>query len=247
VTAVALKFAQLESSLILLLKPLIKEKNQQKVSETLQYYGGTAFLDMFVNDMAYHEFKTTLHKNLKSLINERLEETDLMSPPRLCKVQGCPGEALDEDGKFSGSHYCGQHHEEQYKTLIKEPSAHHFLVENGFDYEPFVSMAEKLFPPHARLLYRGASNYLDASPKIRKIFAEGIFEKYLSANATHPVTCLSPACLEGIQKNMRTGEFTCFEVCQAELNAIFTPIFKENFLNTEAFKDYVATRKSDKS
>jgi len=247
VTPVALKFAQIESSLLLLLKPLIKEKNQNKVSETIKYFGGTAFLELFVNDMNYHEFKTTLHKNLKSLINERLEETDLMAPPRLCKSQGCSSEALEEDGKFAGSHYCQQHHEEQYKIFIKDPDVHHFLVENGFDFEPFVNMADKFFPPNARLLYRGSFNYTEAAPNIRKIFAEGIFEKYLGGNATHPVKCLSAACVESIQKSLRTGDPACFEASQAELKAIFTPLYKQHFFGSEEYKEYVATRKCEKS
>jgi hypothetical protein len=202
---------------------------------------------MFVNHPEYHEFKTTLHKNLKSLINERLEETDLMSPPRLCRQQGCPGEALDEDGKFAGSSYCAGHHEEQFKALTKDPDVHHFLVENGSDYDPFVNMAEKLFPPNSRLLYRGAHNYSESNPKIRKIFAEGIYEKYLSPNATHPVTCLSAACVAEIQGKAKTGDPSCYLTCQVELKVIFMPIFKQNFLGTEAFKEYVATRKWDKS
>jgi len=247
VTPVALKFAQLEVSLLNLLKPLIKEKNQQKVSETIQYFGGSAFLDLFVNNPDYHEYKSSLHKNLKSLINERLEETDLMAPPRLCKTQGCGAEALDEDGKFAGSHYCGTHHEEQYKALLKAPDVHHFLVENGADYEPFVTIADKHFPPNSRHLYRGSHNYTEAGPKIRKIFAEGIYEKYLSPNATHPVKCLSAECLAEIQAKVRTGDISCYETSQKELKAIFTPIFKEHFLNTEAYKEYMATRKVEKA
>jgi hypothetical protein len=237
----------MESSLLVLLKPLIKEKNQKKVSETMQYFGGTAFLDTFVNDVHYHEFKSTLQKNLKSLINERLEEIDLISPPRLCKSQGCQSEAADEDGKFAGSHYCVTHHDTQYKALMKDPDVHHFLVENGFDYEPFVVMADKHFPPHTRLFYRGAQNYAEASPKIRKIFAEGVWEKYLAPNATHPVKCLSAACLADVQKNLKSGDPGVYQGCQKELKVIFTPIFKMHFLKSEAFQDYVNTRRLEKS
>jgi len=247
VTPVALKFAQMEAMLINLLRPLIKEKNLKKVNEVMGYFGSKQFLDVFVNDPDYHEFKATLHKNLKSLIKERLEDVDIMPPARACRVTSCQAEALDEDGKFAGSQYCAPHHEEQYKALLKEPNVHHFLVENGSDYDPFIAMADKHFPANSRLMYRGCVNYLDASQKIRKIFAEGIWEKYLTPRATNLVTCLSPACVSAIEAKYQTGDPGCFDMARAELKAVFTPLFNQHFLNTEAYKDYISTRRLDKN
>jgi len=247
VTPVALKFAQMEAMLTTLLRPLIKEKNLQKVNEVFGYFGSKNFLEMFVNNPEYHEYKATLHKNLKALIKERLEDADIMPPPRQCRATSCVFEALDEDGKFAGSQYCAAHHEEQFKRLLKEPDVHHFLVENGSDYDPFVTIADKYFPPNSRLMYRGCVNYLDASPKIRKIFAEGIWEKYLTAKAPNPVTCLSATCVANIEAKYQTGDLGCFDAALTELKAVFTPLFKQHFLNTEAYKDYIATRRLDKN
>lgn len=247
VTPVALKFAQMEAMLTALLRPLIKEKNLKKVNEVIGYFGSKQFLEIFVNDPEYHEFKATLHKNLKALIKERLEDVDIMPPPRACKVHGCAAEALDEDGKFAGSHYCAPHHDAQYKALLKEPNVHHFLVENGFDYDPFIAMADKHFPPNSRLMYRGCVNYLEASAKIRKIFAEGIWEKYLAPKSSNLVTCLTPACVAEIEAKYQSGDPTCFDAARAELKAVFTPIFTAHFLNTEAYKDYISTRRLDKA
>jgi len=246
VTPVALKFAQMEAMLTNLLRPLIKEKNLQKVNEVFGYFGSKNFLEMFVNDPEYHEYKATLHKNLKALIKERLEDVDIMPPPRQCKASSCVGEALDEDGKFAGSQYCATHHEEQYKRLLKEPDVHHFLVENGSEYEPFLAVADKFFPPNSRLMYRGCVNYMDASVKIRKIFAEGIWEKYLAPKCSNPVTCLSPGCVAEIEAKYQTGDPACFDKARTELKAVFNPVFKEHFLNSEAFKDYVSTRRLEK-
>jgi len=246
VTPVALKFAQMEAMLTNLLRPLIKEKNLQKVNEVIGYFGSKNFLEMFVNDPEYHEFKATLHKNLKALIKERLEDVDIMPPPRQCKANNCNGEALDEDGKFAGSQYCATHHEEQFKRLLKDPDVHHFLVENGSDYDPFVEIADKYFPPNSRLMYRGCVNYIDAGVKIRKIFAEGIWEKYLAPKCSNPVTCLSAGCVAEIEAKYQTGDPTCFDKARAELLAVFRPVFKERFLNTEAYKDYVGTRRLEK-
>jgi len=243
VTPVALKFAQMEAMLTSLLRPLIKEKNLQKVNEVLGYFGSKQFLEMFVNDPSYHEFKTTLHKNLKALIKERLEDVDFMPPPRQCKAPHCASEALDEDGKFAGSQYCAPHHEEQYKALVKNPNVHHFLVENGADYDPFIVIADQCFPPNSRLMYRGCVNYTETSPKIRKIFADGIWEKYLAQKASNPVTCLSEACIAEIQAKYQSGEPGCFDGARTELLAVFTPIFRERFLNTEPYKDYMGTRR----
>jgi len=247
VTPVALKFAQMEAMLTNLLRPLIKERNLNKVNEVIGYFGSKQFLDVFVNDPNYHEFKATLHKNLKALIKERLEDVDIMPPPRACKVHNCVSEALDEDGKFAGSQYCATHHDEQYKALLKEPNAHHFLVENGSDYHPFVAMADQYFPPNSRLMYRGCVNYLDANAKIRKIFAEGIWEKYLAPKSANQVSCLSAACVAEIQAKYLSGDPTCFDAARAELKAVFTPLFNQHFLNTEAYKDYISTRRLDKN
>lgn len=247
-SGVALKFAQLESLVVNLLKPHIKDKNVEKTKEVFKYFGSKRFLDLFVNNPNYHEFKTTLHRskplasplissylapisfllshcllcvvcyvsmcvcqnhlprNLKLLIVDRLEEACLLPPPRLCKAPECQVEALDEDGKFAGSNYCTVHHEKQYNALLKEPNVHHFLAENGCDYEPFIEMADKFFPPNARLMYRGISNYLTTTQRLRKNFAEGIYEKYLSDNATNKVTCLSPACVAKIQQTYKAAE-----------------------------------------
>jgi len=237
----------MEAMLTTLLRPLIKEKNLKKVNEVMGYFGSKQFLDLFVNDQNFHEFKATLHKNLKALIKERLEDVEFMPPPRACKVHTCTSEALDEDGKFAGSQYCAPHHEEQYKALLKEPNVHHFLVENGSDYDAFVVMADKYFPPNSRLMYRGCVNYLEASAKIRKIFAEGIWEKYLAAKTPNLVTCLSPACVAEIQSKYLTGDPGCFDSARAELKAVFTPLFNQHFLNTEAYKDYISTRRLDKN
>jgi len=247
VTPVALKFAQMEAMLTNLLRPLIKEKNLNKVNEVIGYFGSKQFLDVFVNDPNYHEFKATLHKNLKALIKERLEDVDIMPPPRACKVHNCSSEALDEDGKFAGSQYCAPHHDEQYKALLKEPNAHHFLVENGSDYDPFVAMADQYFPPNSRLMYRGCVNYIDANAKIRKIFAEGIWEKYLAPKSANQVSCLSAACVAEIQAKYLSGDPACFDAARAELKAVFTPLFNQHFLNTEAYKDYISTRRLDKN
>lgn len=247
VTPVALKFAQMEAMLVNLLRPLIKEKNLNKVNEVIGYFGSKNFLEMFVNDPSYHEFKATLHKNLKALIKERLEDVDFMPPPRICRVHTCTSEALDEDGKFAGSQYCAPHHDEQYKALLKDPNVHHFLVENGSDYDAFIAMADKYFPPNSRLMYRGCVNYMEASPKIRKIFAEGIWEKYLSPKAANRVTCLTPACVAAIAEKYQSGDPACFDTARAELKAVFTPLFNEHFLHTEAYKDYVSTRRLDKN
>jgi len=247
VTPVALKFAQMEAMLTNLLRPLIKERNLQKVNEVLGYFGSKSFLEMFVNNPDYHEYKATLHKNLKALIKERLEDVDIMPPPRQCKATNCNGEALDEDGKFAGSQYCAPHHEEQYKRLLKDPDVHHFLVENGAEYDPFLEIADKYFPPNSRLMYRGCVNYTDASPKIRKIFAEGIWEKYLCAQAPNSVKCLSAGCVATIEAKYQTGDPGCFDAARVELKAVFTPLFKQHFLNTDAYKEYVATRRLDKN
>lgn len=243
VTGVALKFAQLESLVLNLLKPHIKQKNIDKAAEVFKYFGTKRFLDLFVNNPSYHEFKTTLHRNLKLLIVDRLEEASLLPPPRLCKIPECQQEALDEDGKFAGSHYCATHHEKQYNALLKEPNVHHFLAENGYDYEPFVLMADKHFPPNARMMYRGTHNYQETNARLRKNFAEGIYDKYLSENASNKVTCLSPACVEKIKQTYKAAEVTCYDACNAELNAVFTPIFKQHFLNSEPYKEYLSTRK----
>jgi len=213
----------------------------------LDILGRRIFWRFFVNDPNFHEFKATLHKNLKALIKERLEDVDFMPPPRACKVHTCTSEALDEDGKFAGSQYCAPHHEEQYKALLKEPSVHHFLVENGSDYDPFIVMADQHFPPNSRLMYRGCVNYLEASTKIRKIFAEGIWEKYLSAKSANTVTCLSAGCVAEIQTKYLSGDPNCFDAARAELLAVFKPLFVQHFLNTEAYKDYISTRRLDKN
>jgi len=247
VTNIALKFAQLEVLVLTLLKPHIKEKNQEKASEVFKYFGSKRFLDLFVNHPAYHEYKTTLHRNLKLLIVDRLEEASLLPPARLCKAPDCGFEALDEDGKFAGSHYCLAHHEKQYNDLLKQPTVHHFLVENGFDYEPFLAMTDKYFPPNSRMMYRGTFNYQETNNRLRKNFADGLYEKYLSPNAPNKVTCLSPACVAKIQASYKLAEAHCYDEANAELAAVFTPIFKEHFLNSEAFKEYISTRKMEKS
>jgi len=246
VNTLALKFAQMEAMVLQLLKPLIKEKNLAKVTEVFKYFGSERFLLMLLSDPNYHEFKTTVHKNLKLLLADRLEEASLMPPPRICKAVDCSTEALDEDGKFAGSHYCSVHHERQYAALLKEPNVHHFLAENGHDFEPFIKMADKYFPPNSRLMYRGTQNYLESKPKIRKLFAEGLWEKYLAPDASHRVDCLSPAVVAAVKENYRAAAVTCFDACNVELLAIFTPIFKEHFLNSEAFKEYLLTRKFER-
>jgi len=230
-----------------LLKPHIKEKNQEKAIEVFRYFGSKRFLDVFVNNQAYHEFKTTLHRNLKLLIVDRLEEASLLPPARLCKANECSSEALDEDGKFAGSHYCAQHHEQQYTQLLKTPNCHHFLVENGFDYEPFLAMTEKFFPPNSRMMYRGTFNYQETNNRLRKNFAEGIWEKYLSPNAQNKVTCLSPACVAKIQATYKAAEVHLYDEANKELAAVFTPIFKQHFVNTEPYKEYIITRKLEKA
>jgi len=226
-----------------LLKPHIKQKNIDKATEVFRYFGSKRFLDMFVNNPSYHEFKTTLHRNLKLLIVDRLEEASLLPPPRLCKTPECQAEALNEDGKFAGSHYCATHHERQYNALLKEPSVHHFLAENGFDYEPFILMADKYFPPNARMMYRGTHNYQETNSRLRKNFAEGIFDKYLADNAPNKVTCLSPACVEKVKQTYKAAEVTCYDGCKTELAAVLTPIFKQHFVNSEPYKEYLITRK----
>jgi len=247
ITNIALKFAQLESLVVTLLKPHIKEKNQEKVLEVFKYFGSKRFLDLFVNNQAYHEFKTTLHRNLKILIVDRLEEASLLPPARLCKATDCSAEALDEDGKFAGSQYCLQHHEQQYHQLLKAPNCHHFLVENGCDYEPFLAMTDKYFPPNSRMMYRGTHNYQETNNRLRKNFAEGLYEKYLSATAPNKVTCLSPACVAKIQATYKSAEVHLYDETNAELAAVFAPIFKEHFLNTEAYKEYISSRKWEKA
>jgi hypothetical protein len=247
VTGITLKFAQLESLVVSLLKPHIKAKNIDKATEVFKYFGTKRFLDLFVNNPNYHEFKTTLHRNLKLLIVDRLEEASLLPPPRLCKTHDCQAEALDEDGKFAGSHYCIAHHEKQYNILLKEPNVHHFLAENGFDYEPFVQMAEKHFPPNARMMYRGINNYQETNTRLRKNFAEGIYDKYLSENASNKVTCLSPACVEKVKETYKAAEVSCYDACSAELAAVLTPIFKQHFLNSEPYKEYLGSRKLGQS
>lgn len=62
-TGLALKFAQLESLVINLLKPHIKEKNIEKTKEVFKYFGSKRFLDLFVNNPNFHEYKTTLHRS----------------------------------------------------------------------------------------------------------------------------------------------------------------------------------------
>ena len=96
-------------------------------------------------------------------------------------------------------------------------------------------------------MYRGCVNYLEASQKIRKIFAEGIWEKYLNPKGPNLVTCLSPACVTAIEAKYQTGDPSCFDAARAELKAVFTPLFTQHFLNTEAYKDYISTRRLDKN
>jgi hypothetical protein len=246
VNTIALKFAQMEAMVLQLLKPLIKEKNLAKVSEVFKYFGSARFLSLLLDNPNYHEFKTTIHKNLKLLMVDKLEEASLMPPPRLCKALDCASEALDEDGKFAGSHYCGPHHERQYSALLKEPNVHHFIAENGFDFDPFVKMADKHFPPNSRMMYRGTQNFLETKPKIRKLFAEGLYEKYLAPNASHKVECLSAACVAAVRDTYQAAAVTCYDGCNAELLAVFTPIFKAHFLGSDAFKEYVSTRRYER-
>jgi len=61
------------------------------------------------------------------------------------------------------------------------------------------------------------------------------------------VTCLSPACIQEIQAKYLTGDPACFDAARAELKAVFKPLFNQHFLNTEAYKDYISTRRLDKN
>lgn len=239
------KLHNMEELVCGLLKPHIKEKNLQKAHTVFEQVGRSEFLTLLLTDISYREYRRTLGKEIRTILLSRLdgEELQLIAPPRSCRTVGCGLEALEEDGEFAGSHYCESHHRIQYDALSHSPYLNHFIMENGFDYKPFLAIAHEFFPPNSSLMMRGICNYKEASPRIMRVFAEGITEKYLSPTSKFPVTCLSPEVMSALPARCLVADVACFDPALSELKAAMTKVFEERFLPSEHFKEYLRTRK----
>lgn len=237
-----LKFAQLESLVCNLLKDHIKPKNVEKTHNCFHYFGSASFLTHLINDKEYHEFKTTFHKNFTAIMKERLEGEDLLPPPIICKQAQCRAEAAVEEGKFAGSAFCPLHHEEQYKRLLKDPDVNHFLVEAGASSDAFKA-ALKEGPANIGAMYVAIDNYHKAKPNIRRIFSEGIYEKYVHPqHASHKVECLSEACVKALTDTYKEGKEDGFDEARKELLTPLKKIFND-FMKTPGYQAYLAGAK----
>jgi hypothetical protein len=205
-----------------LVKSVIKRnltpKNITKFHDTFSYFGGDAFLSVFLNDRAYRQHMVGFYRRMKLVLEAKATFTisDLILPSERCRNPDCFEEVAEECNMFAGSSLCGEHHREQYDRLVAKEtcSVQHFIAENGAEYGPIARMVEELLPTNTAGFVKAChvsgtvgiavlnllQNFMNAKPNIRRLFAEGLNNKYLSLEkATHPnevVTEGATTCLQ---------------------------------------------------
>lgn len=254
VTHLALKVAQLEALVLVVLQRELHDNSVRKAKEAIGFFGGRSFLNQVINDVAYSELKGSLTAGLFRIVHERLQQEDLLPAPVRCRTARCVEEALVRSGKFAGSLYCEDCHAVQMKDLLTSPNIRHFLVGNGMTHRPFAKRIESGLPPHVPMLYKALWNYRAARPGLRRIFSEGVFEKYFGEKATHRVECVDEKTIEELEEALaqpipneqKFQREDIFAAVEEELFAVTDPFFQKEILGCKEYKQYLASRKLPK-
>mmetsp|Transcript_13089 Transcript_13089/g.25363 ORF Transcript_13089/g.25363 Transcript_13089/m.25363 type:complete len:367 (-) Transcript_13089:116-1216(-) len=234
----SLKIAQLEAQVVKLLSMHVKAKNIDRAARVFGYFGSTEFLSALLQDNKLRGTMNTFYKYLTAIMTERLELEDLLPPPKICRHPKCTQVAAQEEGKFKGSLYCYQHHHQQYKGLVANPSIHHFLDENGLSCRPIQAKLCASLPPNCASFYAAIHNYQRAPERVRRVFAEGIREKYLDEKQDTYLECLSDKCRQGLET--KSADEHLFDEAKAELLALLQPLFTSQVLGTQEYAEYIA-------
>jgi len=250
----SLKFAQLESMIVEMLRKHIKGRNVQLCSEIFKYFGGVKFLEKFLHSSELEEDRIIFTKNLHIAMRQRMEEEDMLPPPKKCAQAQCKKDAEPSDGIFCGSNCCAEHHREQYARLLKNPSIYHFLVENGKTYKPVLDIIEAEMPPQCPGFLRACHNYTTVKDNLRLIFAEELHSKYLGEKAkkSKKIDCVSgeekKIILETVRKSREEKALPpikLYDTAKEQVLKELEPIFLKTVVPSEAYKRYVKTRNMD--
>lgn len=255
VTNLALKIAQFEAVVLQVLQRELHDRSCGKAKGVMGYFGGRPFLHKIINDVEFSELKGNFTACLFRIVHERLQQEDLLPAPIRCRTMGCCEEALVRSGKFAGSLYCDVCHAMQYKELVSSPSIAHFLVGNGITHRPLNKKIENGLPFNLPMLYKALWNFRQARPGLRRIFAEGVFDKYLSDKATHPVVCverttkdhLKTVLAQKITSEQKWQKVEVFASVETEMFAVTDPFFTKEIVGCPEYKQYLASRKPRKA
>jgi hypothetical protein len=246
VTAINLRFAQLEELVVGFLKKHVKATTCDKASGVFQYFGGNKFLEYFLYSDACRKDRQTFYKCLLVVMKFVLPEEDLSPPVVPCKKQGCAAPSCHPDGgDFLGSSFCVKHHPEFFAQFSK-PSILHCL--QGRKFEPFNAWAAKALPTNSINFILSVTNYANAKKTALVIFAEELYKKYVAANSRYCVP-LSPGTVTEIEARLKAPAAdlerhrVIFNDAKMEVVAYLDPVFLSEFVPTPSWEKFLASNR----
>jgi hypothetical protein len=245
VTAINLRFAQLEELVVGFLKKHVKISTCDKASAVFQYFGGTRFLEYFLHSDACRKDRQVFFKCLLVVMKSVLPEEDLLPPVIPCKRPGCNAPSCHPDGgDFLGSSYCVKHHHEYFAQFSK-PCILHCL--QGRKFEPFSQWAAKALPVNSINFIISVTNFSNAKKTALVIFAEELYKKYIADNSRYRIQ-LTAATVTEIEARLKApGDLEkhrlIFNDAKMEVVAALDPIFLKEFVTSQDWERFLASNR----
>jgi len=129
--------------------------------------------------------------------------------------------------------------------MVKHPSVDHFLFGDGESYWPFQMEVKQHVERFIRKLYVTLRRYrINCTPGVRPVFAAEVWKKYIRAGASHHVdTKFNKSQLEMIETKLGSKDSELFHELESALYSRLDAFYKDEFLGSQAYKEYLAVYK----
>lgn len=222
---------------IQILEPLMTKKNVNLVSDLASYLGSPEFIDKFLYDARFSEYRETILKHVRELLEPWLEKNRPVIP---CQTYGCENNCCQVYGGFSK--HCSDCHKKSVEQETNNPSlaawlrdAEKYRILKSFFLQTTVEDVDSNDLAFLRAVEDFSQlenkNTLNSRSRI-------IYRKYLAANSQKRVR-VGNNVLDELQQKMASGaNSSTFKQAHQDVLARLQKVFTDEFTSSEAFATY---------
>lgn len=220
-----------------ILEPMMTKKNVDLLSDVIKYLGSSGFIDKFLYDSRFTEYRDTILRHVRELLDPWLQNNRPNIP---CQTYGCEDNCCQVYGGFAK--HCSSCHQKVVEAEMKGPSltvwlrdAEKYRILKSFFLQATVEEVDSNDLAFLRAVEDFSQlenkNTLNSRSRI-------IFRKYLSANSQKRVR-VGDEVLDELQGKMASGaNSSTFKQAHQDVLARLEKVFRGEFMGSEAYAMY---------